>query len=167
MKAICGLNCNECELLMSKKCKGCKETNGCPFGKKCFIANYISIGGKDSFEKLKDKLVDEFNSLNVEGMKKIDKLYPLNGAFVNLEYTLPNKEKVKFLKDDEIYLGTQVECEFNDGEIKKCFGLVANLNFLLICEYEENGNKIQPAPFSFPPGTLKENETFVIYRDNY
>ena len=36
-----------------------------------------------------------------------------------------------------------------------------------ILEYEENGNKIQPAPFSFPPGTLKENETFVIYRDNY
>ncbi|EWM55095.1 ImmA/IrrE family metallo-endopeptidase [Ruminococcus flavefaciens] len=36
-----------------------------------------------------------------------------------------------------------------------------------ILEYEENGKKTQPAPFYFQPGTLKENETFVIYRDNY
>lgn len=34
-------------------------------------------------------------------------------------------------------------------------------------EYEENGKKIQPAPFYFQPGTLKGNETFVIDRDNY
>ncbi|SEH85771.1 hypothetical protein SAMN02910265_03070 [Ruminococcus flavefaciens] len=34
-------------------------------------------------------------------------------------------------------------------------------------EYEENGKKIQPAPFYFQLGTLKENETFVIYRKNY
>ena len=36
-----------------------------------------------------------------------------------------------------------------------------------ILEYEENRKKIHPAPFYFQPGTLKENETFVIYRDNY
>ena len=34
-------------------------------------------------------------------------------------------------------------------------------------EYEENGIKVRPAPFYFYPGTLKDNETFVIYRDNY
>ncbi len=34
-------------------------------------------------------------------------------------------------------------------------------------EYEENGIKINPAPFYFTPDTLKENETFVIYRNNY
>ena len=34
-------------------------------------------------------------------------------------------------------------------------------------EYEENGKKVQPAPFGFQLGTLKENETFVIYRKNY
>ena len=34
-------------------------------------------------------------------------------------------------------------------------------------EYEENGNKIQPAPFYFQPRTLKGNETFVIDRENY
>ena len=139
MKAICGTDCGECELLKSKKCGGCIKTNGCPFGKKCFIANYILVGGKDGFKGLKEKLIDEFNFLNINGMTKIKELYPLNGAFVNLEYMLPNKIKVKFLHDDEIYLGTQVDCEFNDSEIKKCFGLIANLNFLLVCEYEENG----------------------------
>ena len=34
-------------------------------------------------------------------------------------------------------------------------------------EYEENGKKIQPAPFYFQPRTLKGNETFVIDRNNY
>lgn len=36
-----------------------------------------------------------------------------------------------------------------------------------ILEYENNSKRIQPAPFYFQPGTLKENETFVIYRANY
>ena len=140
MKAICGANCDKCDLFKSKKCRGCMQTNGCPFGKKCFIAKYISIGEKESFEKLKKEIISEFNSLNISGMPKIDELYPLNGAFVNLEYSLPNRIKVKFLHDDEIYLGNQVECEFNDGSIKKCFGLVANTTFLLVCESGEDGS---------------------------
>ena len=69
----------------------------------------------------------------------VEELYPLNGSFVNMEYTLPNNKKVKFLHDDDIYLGNQLECEFNDNDCKKCFGLVANMNFLIVCEYEENG----------------------------
>ena len=140
MEAICGANCEECDLLKSKKCKGCRNTNGCPFGKKCWIAKYIEIGGKENFYILKNKLIEEFNSLNVIGMSKINELYPLHGSFVNLEYTLPNLKKVNFLNDDEVYLGNQVECDFNDDEIKKCFGLIANMNFILVCEYEENGN---------------------------
>ena len=36
-----------------------------------------------------------------------------------------------------------------------------------ILEYEENEKKIQPAPFYFQPGTLANDETFVIYRDNF
>lgn len=139
MEAICGANCDECELLKNSKCTGCKNTNGCPFGKKCWLAKYIEIGGKESFELVKKELIEEFNSLNINGMPKITELYPLHGAFVNLEYPLPNKVKVKFLHDDESYLGNQVECEFND-EVKKYFGLVANMNFILVSEYEENGN---------------------------
>ncbi len=138
MEAICGANCEECELF-NKKCKGCKNTNGCPFGKKCWIANYIEIGNKDSFKELKNILIDEFNSLKIDGMPKINELYPLHGSFINLEYQLPNGKKVKFLNDDESYLGNQVECDFNNDEIKKCYGLVANMNFLLVCEYGENG----------------------------
>jgi hypothetical protein len=71
-------------------------------------------------------------------MPKIHELYPLRGDFINLEYYLPNGIKIKLLSDDEIYLGNQVECEFNDSEIKQYFGLVANMNFLLVCEYGEN-----------------------------
>lgn len=72
-------------------------------------------------------------------MPKINELFPLNGSFVNLEYPLLNGGNVKFLNDDEIYLGNQVECEFNDGEVNRCFGLVANMNFLLVSEYGEDG----------------------------
>ena len=139
MEAICGANCSECELFINSKCQGCKNTNGCPFGKKCWIAKYLEVGGKDNFKKLKQQLIKEFNSLNIDGMPKIKELYPLHGEYVNLEYPLPNGNKVKLLHDNEAYLGNQVECEFNDGEYKTCFGLLANMNFILVCEYGENG----------------------------
>lgn len=139
MKSICGTDCNQCELLKNNKCLGCNKTKGCPFGKKCFIAKYIEIGGIENFQLLKKELIDEFNSLNIIGMPKVKELYPLNGSLVNLEYSLPNETRVKFLHDNEIYLGNQLECEFNDKEFKKCFGIVANTSFLLVCEYEENG----------------------------
>ena len=139
MESICGANCNGCEYLKSKKCKGCKASNGCPFGKKCFVAKYIELGGKESFNKIKEELIKEFNSLNIDGMSKVEELYPLNGSFVNLEYTLPNGSKTKLLDDADIYLGNQIECIFNDDEVKKCFGLVCNMNFILVCEYEEDG----------------------------
>ena len=139
MESICGANCEECELYTNKKCEGCKATNGCPFGKKCWIAKYYEVGGKESFAEFKKQIIEELNSLNIDGMPKITELYALNGAYVNMEYPLPNGMKVKFLNDNETYLGTQVECEFNDGDIKKCYGLLANTTFLLVCEYGENG----------------------------
>ncbi len=139
MKAICGANCDECEFLKSKKCQGCPNTNGCPFGKKCWIAKYIEVGGKDSFKALKKELIEEFNALHIEGMPEIKELYPLHGEFVNLEYPLPNGFKTKLLKDNEAYLGNQVECLFNDGDVKRCFGILANMSFLLVSEYGENG----------------------------
>ena len=140
MDAICGANCEECELFKNTKCRGCKNTNGCPFGKKCWIAKYIEVGGEEKFNTLKNELIDEFNSLNIDGMPKIEELYPLHGEFVNLEYPLPNNNKTKFLNDNEAYLGNQLECIFNDEEIKKYYGILANMNFILVCEYGENGN---------------------------
>ena len=139
MKAICGANCNECELLKNKKCEGCTTTNGCPFGKKCWIAKYIEVGGQDSFNELKKIIIDEVNSLNIDGMPKIDNLYEVLGGTINQEYKLPSGKSIKFLSDEEAYLANQVECIFNDENNKMCFGIVANMNFILVCEYGENG----------------------------
>lgn len=139
MKTICGANCDDCKIY-NKKCKGCNETNACPFGKKCWIAKYIEIGGEKSFDSLEKELLEEINSLKVPGMPKIEKLYPLHGEFINLEYTLPNMKRVKFLEDDETYLGNQVESNFNDEDIKRYIGIVANMSFILICECDLDFN---------------------------
>ena len=73
-------------------------------------------------------------------MPKIKELIPLNGALVNLRYPLPNGKTIQLLDDNDIYLGSQVESEFKDNDVVKCFGILANVNFILICRYEENGN---------------------------
>lgn len=137
-KSMCGAECDICQYGKDSNCKGCKKSNANPFGKPCFIANYISLG-EENYDKFKKQIIKEFNDLNIPGMPKVKELSPLNGAFVNLEYPLVNGSTVKFLNDDEIYLGTQLECEFNEKEIARCFGLVASMNFLLVCEYGENG----------------------------
>ena len=97
---------------------------------------YLSLGGEEKLEEFKRQIMEEFNSLGIPGMPKVEQLNALGGGFVNLEYTLPNGNKVKFLDDRDVYLGSQLECEFGTG---RCFGLVANMNFLLVCSYEENG----------------------------
>ena len=43
---------------------------------------------------------------------------------------------VKFLDDHATYLGSQLECESGGG---RCFGIAANMDFLLVCSYGENG----------------------------
>ena len=97
---------------------------------------YAELGGEEKFEEFKKKLIDEFNALHIEGMPEVTELNALVGGYVNLEYTLPNGNVVKFLDDGATYLGCQLECEFGGD---RCFGLVANMEFLLICTYEENG----------------------------
>lgn len=138
MKSICGANCENCGYGRNNHCKGCVDSNGCPFGKECFIYNYIKSGGKEYYENFKTEIIEDFNSLNIPGMPKIKELHPINGAYVNLDYPMPNGSTVKLLDDNAIYLSNQVECEFNDGSIIKCFGLVANEAFLLVAEYGEN-----------------------------
>ena len=140
MESICGADCSNCGYGKNNNCKGCIESKSCPFGKQCFIAKYIKAGGKENYEIFKNKLIDEFNSLNIPGMPKIKELFALNGAFVNLKYPLHNGSIVQFLNNGEIYLGNQVECEFNDGELIRCFGLVAGMDFLLVSEYGANGD---------------------------
>ena len=139
MEAICGADCNNCGYGKNNNCKGCTQTKGCPFGKQCFIAKYILTGGKENYELFKKQLINEINDLNIPGMPKLNDLNPLNGSFVNLNYTLPNGLNIKFLDDNDIYLGSQLESMFNDGELIRCFGVLANTNFILISEYGPNG----------------------------
>ncbi|MDY2937820.1 MAG: DUF3795 domain-containing protein [Fusicatenibacter sp.] len=126
-ESICGADCASCQ--WNATCPGCSE-------EKCFIAKYIKTGGKEKYEEFKQKLIGEFNALDIPGMAKINELHALVGKFVNLEYPLPSGETVQFLDDNSIYLGNQVECEFGEG---RCYGLLAGLDFLLVCEYGENG----------------------------
>lgn len=97
---------------------------------------YASLGGKENFEGFKKQIIDEFNELHIEGMPKVESLNALVGNFVNLEYRLPNGKIAKFLDDGAAYLGNQLPCEFGGD---RCYGLVANMEFLLVCTYEENG----------------------------
>ena len=94
----------------------------------------LSDGGE--FEEFKKKLIEEINELHIEGMPKLEKLNALVGKYVNLEYRLPNGMNVKFLDDNTTYLGNQLEPEFG-GE--RCFGVLANMEFILICTYGEEG----------------------------
>ena len=107
--------------------------------------NYKNLDDGGKFEEFKRKLIDEINALGVEGMPKLEQLNALVGGYVNLEYRLSNGNTVKFLDDNATYLGNQLKCEFGGD---RCFGVVANMDFILICTYEENG----------------ENPELVIYK---
>lgn len=88
----------------------------------------LSDGGK--FEELKKQLIDEINALGIEGMPKLEGLNALVGSYVNLAYPLPSGACVKFLNDGTTYLGNQLET----GE-ERCFGVLANVDFILVCTY--------------------------------
>ena len=106
---------------------------------------YGEVGAKEKLAEFKKQLIDEFNTLlHMEGLPRVEDLNMLSGEYINLEYTLPSGEKVKFLDDKQTYLGNQIESEFGDRFI----GIAANMEILLICSYEENG----------------ENPELVIYK---
>ena len=44
----------------------------------------------------KKRLIEEFNAPGISNMPTVTTLCQLRGAYVNLEYTLPNGEKVKY-----------------------------------------------------------------------
>ena len=106
---------------------------------------YAELGGDENFKKFKEQLIREFNELHIEGMPEVKTLNFLVGGYINMEYSLPNGQKVKFLDDNTTYLANQLECEFGGN---RCFGIAGNMDFLLVCTYEENG----------------ENPELVIYK---
>ena len=94
----------------------------------------LSDGGQ--FEEFKRQLIQEINELHIEGMPKLESLNALIGSYVNLEYPLSNGTKVKFLNDQTTYLGNQLESELGGD---RCFGVLANMDFILVCTYESEG----------------------------
>ena len=133
MKTICGIDCSGCGFY--GKCKGCAETDGKPFGGECVAAECYKCGGESCYNAYKTRLIEEFNSLKIADMPVIKTLCQLSGAYINLEYTLSNGQKVKLLDDTKIYLGYQVE----KANCDRCYGLAADDNYLLVCEYGCNG----------------------------
>ncbi len=92
--------------------------------------------GDGAFEALKKKLIEEINALRIEGMPRLEKLNALVGSYVNLAYPLPGGASVKFLDDGTTYLGNQLQSE---GDEERCFGVLANADFILICRYGKEG----------------------------
>ncbi len=97
---------------------------------------YEELSDNGQFEAFKKKLTEEINGLHIEGMPKVEKLNALVGSFVNLKYRLPSGAEVKFLNDQTTYLGTQLKSELCED---LCFGVLANMDFILICTYEADG----------------------------
>ena len=97
---------------------------------------YEELSDNGEFDAFKAKLIDEINAFGIEGMPKVESLNALVGSYVNLEYPLPSGMKAKFLNDQTTYLGNQLECEFGGD---RCFGVLANMDFSLICTYEAEG----------------------------
>ncbi len=97
---------------------------------------YDELSDDGQFEEFKEQLIKEINDLHIEGMPKLEKLNALVGQFVNLPYRLPSGADVKFLNDGTTYLGNQLEPEFGGD---RCFGVLANMDFILISTYEKDG----------------------------
>ncbi len=97
---------------------------------------YDELSDHGQFEAFKEQLIKEINDLQIDGLPKVDKLYALAGETVNLEYTLPNGQHVKFLDDQKTYLGNQLEPEFRGD---RCFGVLADMDFIMVCTYEKDG----------------------------
>ena len=133
MLSICGSDCcSECD--RKADCGGCVKTDGHPFGGKCIAAECIKRGGLEEFKKMKETLIEEFNGLGIRNLQVKD-LNLLNGFYVNLEYVLTNGQSVKLLEDYRVYLGNQIEISGSD----RCYGVVADEDYLLVCEYGCNG----------------------------
>ena len=129
MKSACGVNCHTCQFGKERGCQGCPCSS-------CFIYEYIKTGGKEAFDLFKQKLCEEINALSLDGLPTITDLNPLIGEFINLKYPLPNHLEVSFLNNQEIYLANQVTSPFSE---ERCFGIVANMRFILIVEYGIDG----------------------------
>ena len=97
---------------------------------------YAELSDGGQFEAFKKQIMDEINALQIPGLPRVEKLNALVGSYVNLAYRLPSGAEVRFLDDRTTYLGNQLESELGGD---RCFGVLASMDFLLICTYEMEG----------------------------
>lgn len=98
--------------------------------------HYEELSDNGQLEEFKKILINEINDLHIDGLPKLTKLNALVGKYVNLEYSLPNGNSVKFLDDQKTYLGNQLECEFGGD---RYFGVITHMDFILVATYEKDG----------------------------
>ena len=135
MNTYCGAECEQCN--NNREAIERTKTKMGIVGGRCVAAEYIKVGGRAAYEKFKEQLKNEINTLlKAESLPVTEKLYELVGEYVNLEYTLHGGKQVKFLNDKNIYLGTQIEI----ADVDICYGVVADTTFILICSYGSDGS---------------------------
>ena len=101
---------------------------------------YEELSDNGEFEAFKKQLIKEINELHIDGMPKVEKLNALVGSYVNLAYPLPSGICAKFLDDKATYLGNHLESDFGEHKCSdRCFGVLANMDFILVCTYEAEG----------------------------
>ena len=136
MDTICGANCEKCAF--RNTCKGCAATCGRPFGGDCVAAEYIKAHGKEKYGEFKSALLGEINALlRTNGFPEAEALHELAGSNVNLEYPISGETSVKMLDSKRIYLG----CQVTTSDPGICCGVVADLGFILLSRYRENGSE--------------------------
>lgn len=132
-KSICGVDCTKCEI--SSTCNGCDKTKGRPFGADCVVALCLE-NGENTLCKFKKNLIAAFNALNIQDMDEVTELNALKGSFINIEYSLPNGQIVKFWDDNKIYFGNQLRKKGSD----RCYGIIADEKYLMVSEYSGYGS---------------------------
>lgn len=81
------------------------------------------------------RLINEFNRLNIEGMPELTKLYGHKGEFINGPCKLPNGIVAKIFDDSKMYYTAELPKQNSD----RCFGLVTDKKQLAVIEYSCGG----------------------------
>lgn len=78
-----------------------------------------------------EKILKRLRSLGIPELADVTELNLLDGSYINLDCTLPNKTQGKILDDSKKYLACQVEI---DGS-ERCYGIAADETQLAVYEY--------------------------------
>ncbi len=87
---------------------------------------------------MKEQLIKEINSLGITDLKVSD-MNEGKGSYVNLQYSLPSGQTVKFWDDEKKYFINQIEKQNSE----RCYGIVADESYLLVCEYGCEGSNAE------------------------